>query len=71
MLSEAQRRSMQEMAASAEVREEFRRVRSLSQLPLDRPVDLDELVRFLTTMSRVSTVAPKPRPFVEYTRIKL
>ena len=71
MLSDEERKELKAMAASASLREEFRLLKAASQLPLDQPVDLDTFVRFLSTMSRFSTVPPQPRPFVAYTNVKL
>ena len=62
MLSEEEKREMKEMAQSSAIREEFEKVRSLSQLPRSEPVDLDQLVAFLTFMSRLS---PHPLPHRE------
>lgn len=71
MLSEEEKREMQEMAKSDAVREEFRRLRAASKLPRSTPVDLDQLLDFLTTMSRLCPTPPPPRPFVPYSRVLL
>ena len=70
MLSEQERREMAEMARSPAIREEFERLRRASQLDPSQPVDLDQLLDFLTTMSRCFP-APPPRPFVRYSRVLL
>ncbi len=71
MLSEQERREMLEMTKSAAVREEFRRLKTASQLPKNRPVDLDGLMDFLTTMTRFSGRPLPPRPFVHYSNVRL
>ena len=69
MLSEEDKQEMREMAASATIREEFRRLRELS--PAGQPVDLDRYIQFLTAMSRLNPQPAPPRPFVEYRTVKL
>ena len=71
MLSEDERREMQEMARSQMIREEFERLRAASRPHPSQPFDLDRLLNFLTTMSRFSTVPPAPRPFHPYARVLL
>lgn len=71
MLSDEEQREMREMARSASLREEFQKLRGLSQLPRAEPVNLDELVTFLTFMSRLCPERPAPRPLVEYPRALL
>ena len=52
---------MKDGARSTALRHEFEKIRALSQLPVGKPVDLDQLVRFLTFMSRLNpTAAPQP-----------
>ena len=54
------------LARSSAIREEFEKVRSLSQLPRSEPVDLDQLVAFLTFMSRLAPQFSKDRRFYFY-----
>ena len=70
MLSEEEKRQLKEMAQSAAIREEFRAVQAASRFPTDRPLDLDQFLDFLTTMSRLGP-PPLPRPFVPYSRVLL
>ena len=70
MLTEQQKREMQEMAASVAVRKDFELVRKASQLPIDQPMDVDLLVVFLTSANRAFAPLPS-RPFVPYTRVLL
>ena len=65
MLNEQERREMQEMAASASVREEFEQLRKASQLDPQQPVRLDHLTAWLTMMSRFGPTPP-PREPVPY-----
>lgn len=71
MLSDDERREMKAMAASAAIREEFERLRSGSRRPFAQPTDVDWLLDFLTTMSRLSAQPMPPRPFVPYSRVRL
>ena len=71
MLSEEEKREMKEVARSPAIREEFEKVRALSQLPRSEPVDLDQLVKFLTFMSRLSPHPPPRREPLRYSRAYL
>ena len=71
MLSEEEKRELKEMAASAAIREEFEQLRAASRLPRSQPVDLDQLLDFLTTMARLCPTPPPPRPFVPYSCVLL
>lgn len=71
MLSEQERRDMKEMAASTAVREEFRQLKAASRLPLSQPVDLDQLLDFLTTMSRLAPEPARPTRLTPYRRLLL
>ena len=64
MLSEQERRDMKDMADSAAIREEFRRLKAASQ----RPVPLDDYLRFLTMMSRLAPPTLPPRRLLPYPR---
>ncbi len=70
MLSEQEKRELKEMAASATIREEFRLLEVASRAAQAR-ASLDHYLRFLTTMSRLSTHPPIPRPFVPYTIVRI
>lgn len=70
MLSDKEKQEMRQMANSNAIREEFEVLRLYSRLPSNRPVDMDQLVDFLNAMSKFGP-APKPRPFIAYTRILL
>ena len=69
MLSEEEKQEMRELAASKAVREEFRLLRKHSVQ--HQPRNLDRFIRFLTAMSRLNAKPARPRPFVEYTLVKL
>ena len=71
MLSDDERREMKAMAASAAIREEFERLRTGSRRPFAQPADVDWLLNFLTTMSRLSTRPVPPRPLMPYSRVLL
>ena len=70
MLSELEKREMKEMAASTAVREEFELLRKLSQFDPHAPMELDQLVNWLSAMNRCFP-SPPPRPFVPYARVLL
>lgn len=71
MLSDREKREMKEMAQSEAVRKEFEMLEAASRFSPDEPVNLDQLLNFLTTMARLCPTPPPPRPFVTYTRILL
>ncbi len=70
MLSDEERRSMLEMGRSSAVREEFDRVRTAGRQAA-RKIDAQQLVAFLTMMTRLGSDRIRPRPFVPYTRVLL
>jgi predicted thioredoxin/glutaredoxin len=70
MLSEEEKREMIEMAASATLREEFWTLRKNSQA-LERRVSVDELLRWLTAMSRICPGSPLPRRLMRDTNMKI
>ena len=70
MLSEQEKQELKEMAASLTLREEFRTLRNNSRDAESR-VSLDELVCWLTAMSRICPNLAKPSPFVHYTNVKI
>jgi len=69
MLSEQEKLELREMAQSASLREEFRALRRYSQ-QLERRITVDELMRWLTAMSRVLPKPAELRRFVEYKNVK-
>ena len=70
MLSEEEKREMKEAARSTALRNEFDAIRALSRLPADTPVDLNQLMRFLTFMSRLNPTAAR-RPVIPYPNARL
>ena len=71
MLSERERQEMKAVAADPAVREEFRRAKEASRIPLDEPVDLNGLCDFLTTMNNLCPTPPARRESPPYTRVLL
>jgi hypothetical protein len=71
MLSEQERQELKAMAASVEVREEFRRLGSASRAATEGRMSVDHLLGFLTTMPRLSAVPPPKKAFVPYTDVRL
>ncbi len=67
MLSDEEKREMLELASSEQIREEFRALKEASRG--GAPLDVDALIRFLSTMSRLAPA--RPREFVEYKRVLL
>ena len=68
MISEHARQELKAMAASSKLREEFQRLSASSALPRGQRADLDQLLEFLTVMSRMfprpsapSSPVPSPR----------
>jgi hypothetical protein len=71
MLTDQERRELKEMVASQTIREEFRRLKAASRSATPRAADLDQLLNFLTTMSRFSTQPPRPRQFISYSQVRI
>ncbi len=69
MLTEEEKQELKQLASSTAIRDEFRLLRKNS-LAL-QPVDVDQLLRFLTAMSRLSPTPAAPRAFVPYTQVKI
>ena len=69
MLSEKEREEMRTLAGSKAIRDEFRLLRKQS-LHYERR-SLDQFIRFLTAMSRLSSTQPLRRTLVEYRQVKL
>ena len=70
MLTEKEKREMREMGESASLREEFRTLRRNSRA-IEERIGLDQVVRWLTAMTRISSAAAKRRPFTDYANVKI
>ena len=70
MLSEQERRELQELARSKALQDTMRQIRAASRPTPDKPVDLDRVIDFLSTMS-VFAPSRHRRRFVSYTRVLL
>jgi len=70
MLSDQEKQELLEMAASPVLREEFRTLRRNSD-DFARRVTVDELVKWLTAMSRFLPKPAEARRFVEYKNVKI
>lgn len=70
MLSEQEEREMREDAKSAKIRADFDQLRMLSKHDPNTPMDLDWLVKWLSTMNR-AFVPPPPREPVDYPNARL
>ncbi len=71
MLSEDEKQELRSLSRSSTVREEFRQLRMASRLGPEGPVNVDNLLSFLNTMARLSTVKVPPKPFVPYTIVRI
>ncbi len=70
MLTEEEKQELKELAGSAAIRKEFRLLRRNS-MAMQRRVNVDEFISFLTAMSRLNPKPPAPRPFVAYRDVKI
>ena len=70
MLNENEKRELKEMAASATLREEFRTMRRNSQA-MESRMSVDDLVRWLAAIARISSSSARPRAVVHYTNVKI
>ena len=70
MLSEEEKQDLREMAASKNLREDFRTMRRNSRT-IEGQIGVDALAHWLTVMARVCPGAPKAQHFVRYTNVKL
>ena len=68
MLSDTHKKELLEMAASDQLRRDFRRLRKGAR-PAD--MDLDALLRFLTTAGRLAPAARRRRPRPAYRKALL
>ena len=71
VLSEEEKQELKSMASSSVIRDEFRQLRKSSYSDPEKPVDIDQLLSFLTTMSRLSSVPAQPRAFVPYANVRI
>ena len=70
MLTDEEKQELKELAGSAAIREEFRLLRRNS-MALQRRVDVDKFISFLTAMSRLNPKPAAPRAFVPYKQVKI
>ena len=70
MLSERDRREMKADAASVARREDFERLRAAARTDPTAPVDLDQIINFLSVMNRFGPTPP-PRDPVPYANARL
>jgi len=70
VLSKEEKQEMRDMVASESLREEFRTMRKNSRA-MEKTITVDELAHWLTVMARVCPGAPKRRPLVHYTDVKI
>ena len=70
MLTDEEKQDLKELAGSAAVRDEFRLLRRNS-MALQRRVDVDKFISFLTAMARLNPKPVAPRAFVAYKQVKI
>ena len=70
MLSEQEKKELRDMAASAHIREEFALLDAASRAARAR-VGVDQYVRFLTAMARLSPTPALPRLFVPHRIVRI
>ena len=71
MLSEDEKRELKSLANSSTLRDEFRQLRAASYAGIEKPMDIDQLLSFLTTMARLCSVPPSQKAFVPYTVVRI
>lgn len=71
MLSEDEKRELRALANSSTLRDEFRQLRAAAYAGIEQPVNIDHLLGFLTTMSRLWSVPPSQKAFVPYTVVRI
>jgi hypothetical protein len=71
MLSEEAKQELKALAQSAQVREDFERVRDVSAKLDQQGPHLDRFVRFLTDMTHMFPSSFHPLPPVEYKNARL
>ena len=69
-MSEKEKSELREMAASENLRDEFRALRKNSQA-IEGRIGVDELAHWLTVMARVCPGEHKPRRLIVYTKVKI
>lgn len=69
MLSDEEKRELREMAASEQLREEFRMLEKNSRA-IEGRVSVDELAHWLTVMARMCPGDQKPRRMIPYANVK-
>lgn len=69
MLTEQQKSELREMAASESLREEFR-ILARNSRRIESDLTVDQLIQWLTEMSRMFPQPQKPRRFVNYLEVK-
>lgn len=70
MLSEQEKKELKDMAASAQIREEFALLDAASRAAQAR-MELDQYVKFLTTMARLSPMPAPHRPFIPHRIVRI
>ncbi|HZD40256.1 MAG TPA: hypothetical protein VE131_06005 [Terriglobales bacterium] len=70
MLTEEEKREMREMASSSALREEFCAMRRTSR-EIEKHLEIDQLVRWLTVMTRIGPAPAKTRQFARYANVKI
>lgn len=71
MLSKEERQEMIEMAKSETIHQEFRMLRHSSQINWDNPIDINQLMKFLTTMSMLNPQTSRKQGFIDDSKFKL
>lgn len=71
MLSDEEKRQMREDAHSEALRRDFALLQTPPLFPPDTPINVDELLDFLTTMSRLCPTPPPPREPIPYRIVRL
>jgi hypothetical protein len=68
-LNEDEKRELRSVARSAEIREEFRQLRTPHSLGSGARIDVDLFVSFLTTMARLRPESVNRKTFLPYTDV--
>lgn len=59
------------MAGSLQVRGEFRQLHAASRAATEGKMSVDQLIDFLTTMARLSSVTPPQKTLVPYSIVRI
>ena len=70
-LNEEEKGELKSLAWSAEIREEFRRLRTLYRGGSEARINVDHFLSFLTAMARLRPELAKPRSFLPYTDVRI